>query len=125
LTNQSDIGKAKPENKPKKIAEKVSRLIGFKKAVDLPFQILVATSKAKDTADAYRKPATGMWTFASENNGGVKVDKEKCFFVGDAAGRSKAKGRTADHSDADKKFASGAGLKFFTEDEFFENGVAY
>eukprot|EP00026_Physarum_polycephalum_P010706 Phypoly_transcript_10880.p1 GENE.Phypoly_transcript_10880~~Phypoly_transcript_10880.p1 ORF type:complete len:384 (+),score=165.74 Phypoly_transcript_10880:93-1244(+) len=117
MTNQSDIGKAKPENKPKKIAEKVARLLGFAKAVGLPFQILVATAKSKDASDAYRKPAKGMWTFASENNGGVTPNIDQSFFVGDAAGRKK------DHSDADKAFAKAAGLRFFTEDEFFEKNA--
>jgi len=119
MTNQSDIGKAKPENKPKMIAEKVARLTGFAKAVDLPFQILVATAKAKDASDAYRKPAIGMWTFAAENNGGITPKKDQCVFVGDAAGRKK------DHGDTDRAFAHAAGLKFFTEDEFFENNAQF
>lgn len=77
--------------------------------VDLPFQILVATTK-----DAYRKPNTAMWElFCQSYNGDVKVDKNKSFFVGDAAGRKK------DHGASDKEFAANCGLKFYTEDEFF------
>lgn len=77
--------------------------------VDLPFQILVATSK-----DAYRKPSTGMWEFFCQScNGDVKVDKKKSFFVGDAAGRGK------DHGKSDKEFAANCGLTFYTEEEFF------
>lgn len=44
----------------------------------------------------FRKPATGMWDrFVNDFNGGVDVDMEASFFVGDAAGRR------GDHSDAD------------------------
>ena len=78
----------------------------------LPFQIFVATCKAKEK-DAFRKPETGMWEELGRRNGGIKPQQEKSFFVGDAAGRKK------DHSDTDKEFAKAAGLKFFTEDEFF------
>lgn len=79
--------------------------------MDLPFQILVATSK-----DAYRKPNTGMWEFFCQScNGDLKVDKKKSFFVGDAAGRGK------DHGKSDKEFAANCGLTFYTEDEFFLN----
>ena len=77
--------------------------------VDLPFQILVATTK-----DAYRKPNTAMWDLFCEScNGDAEVNKKKCFFVGDAAGRKK------DHGASDKEFAANCGLKFYTEDEFF------
>ncbi|KAL9981084.1 hypothetical protein ACROYT_G009743 [Oculina patagonica] len=112
FTNQAAIGKAKA-SKQKVIDEKKGRLIGFLKKVDLPFQILVATSK-----DAYRKPNTGMWEFFCQNcNGDVKVDKKKSFFVGDAAGRKK------DHGASDKEFAANCGVKFYTEDEFFVKDV--
>lgn len=81
--------------------------------VDLPFQILVATSK-----DAYRKPNIGMWEFFCQScNGDVKVDKKKSFFVGDAAGRGK------DHGKSDKEFATNCGLTFYTEEEFFSKDV--
>lgn len=77
--------------------------------VALPFQIFVATSK-----DCYRKPNTGMWEFFCQKcNGDMKVNKEKSFFVGDAAGQAK------DHGASDKEFAANCGLTFYTEDEFF------
>lgn len=70
------------------------------------------------TKDDYRKPNTAMWEFFCQNcNGNVKIDKEKSFFVGDAAGRKK------DHSASDKEFAANCGLKFYTEDEFFEKDI--
>lgn len=112
FTNQAAIGKAKA-TKEKVIAEKKGRLAGFVNKVGLPFQILVATTK-----DDYRKPNTAMWEFFCQVcNGDVKIDKEKSFFVGDAAGRKK------DHSASDKEFAAKCGLKFYTEDEFFEKDI--
>ncbi|XP_068680786.1 uncharacterized protein [Montipora capricornis] len=112
FTNQAAIGKAKA-TKEKVIAEKKGRLMGFVKKVGLPFQIFVATSK-----DAYRKPNTAMWElFCQSHNGNQRVDKEKSFFVGDAAGRKK------DHGSSDKEFAEKCGLIFYTEDEFFLKDV--
>ena len=91
----------------------VKKVLLFLLQVNLPFQILVATSK-----DAYRKPSTGMWEFLCQScNGDVKVDKKKSFFVGDAAGRGK------DHGASDKEFAVNCGLTFYTEDEFFLKNV--
>ncbi|GAA5969913.1 hypothetical protein JCM11641_008083 [Rhodosporidiobolus odoratus] len=64
--------------------------------------------------DGYRKSATGMWdAFVQGFNGGVKVDCEKSFYVGDAAGRP------IDHADTDRKFALNTGLPFYTPEEFF------
>jgi len=114
MTNQSDIGKAaSPQTREKFITEKVGRLTGFVSMIGLPFQVFVATAKNK-VPDPYRKPATGMWSYLIEKcNGGIQPDMDKCFFVGDAAGRKK------DHSDTDKGFAEAAKLKFFTETQYF------
>jgi len=121
FTNQSDIGRAvKPETRSNAITEKKGRLTAFIQKIGLPFQILVATVNAKDK-DQYRKPATGMWDyFVNHLNGGIKPDMEASFFVGDAAGRGKSKGKQADHSDADKAFAEAVQIKFHTEDQFFK-----
>jgi len=115
MTNQSDIGKAaKPDTRAKAIAEKTGRLNAFTQAIGLPMQILVATAKAVDAKDPYRKPATGMWDYlVAELNPGYVGDKSASFFVGDAAGRKK------DHGDSDKRFAEKSGLTFYTEDVFF------
>ena len=59
--------------------------------------------------DLYRKPMIGMYDKFIELNG--KVDK--MFYVGDAAGRIN------DHSYADINFAYNAGIKFYTETEYF------
>lgn len=58
-----------------------------------------------------RKPNVGMWEALKKD---FSMDSfEKCFFVGDAAGRK------GDFSDSDKKFAENAGLRFLTPEEFF------
>jgi hypothetical protein len=50
---------------------------------------------------------------------GASVDKAASFYVGDAAGREK------DHSDSDLLFAKAAGLRFFTEDAFFDSSAQH
>jgi len=81
------------------------------------FDVYMATAKAKADDDAYRKPATGMWSFLIEHcNDGVKPDMKASFFCGDAAGRPK------DHGNSDKGFAAAVNIKFYTEQEFFVQG---
>jgi bifunctional polynucleotide phosphatase/kinase len=73
--------------------------------------------KYSPTSGRFHKPQTGMWDWlvaSCEAVGqGVNVCRERSFYVGDAAGRRK------DFSDSDKNMASNAGLRFFTETEFF------
>jgi bifunctional polynucleotide phosphatase/kinase len=49
-----------------------------------------------------------MWDVLVRNNGGVKINKEKSFFCGDAAGRKN--GKVKDFSDSDLKFALNVGI---------------
>lgn len=82
---------------------------------DIPFQVLLATSK-----DDYRKPSDGMWKFFCENmSGGVAPDIRGSFYVGDAAGRD---GDILDSSDSDKVFAHTVGLKFMIPEDVFGYG---
>lgn len=79
-------------------------------AMQVPMRVFAALGD-----DDYRKPRLGMWTEFLRTNRGVEVDKEKSFFVGDAAGRKKYR----DHQDTDLKWALNAGIQFYTPQEYF------
>ena len=57
-----------------------------------------------------------MWEYFKEEN---KVDMDKSFYCGDAAGRAATKTRKKDFSNTDKLFAIACGLKFLTPEEYF------
>jgi DNA 3'-phosphatase len=82
VTNESLDRLKKPEAIAKAVGNKLGRVQGFAKAAGVPMLVLCATAK-----DEFRKPAPGAWAHFVECNGGVKVNKSKSFFVGDAAGR--------------------------------------
>ncbi len=61
-----------------------------------------------------------MWEeLENKMNGGVKVDRKKSFYVGDAAGREASERRKKDFSSSDRLFAENVGVKFFTPEEYF------
>ena len=79
ITNQAGIskGKVKVEDYRTK-AERIQQKLG------VPLQLFCSTSDA----GYFRKPRTGIWDWLEkEGNGGVKVDKVRSFYCGDAAGR--------------------------------------
>jgi bifunctional polynucleotide phosphatase/kinase len=63
-------------------------------------------------SDIYRKPLWGFFNIITSN---MKVDMKHSFYVGDACGRPE------DHSDTDLKFALNCGLKYYTQDQYFNN----
>ena len=78
LSNQLGIIRGKPTKEEFK-----QKMEGVARKLCVPLLLLAATSR-----DSYRKPCTGMWEHVVQHeNGGVKVEKEVSFFVGDAAGR--------------------------------------
>lgn len=69
------------------------KLISIMRDLEIPLSVYAATTDAE-----YRKPRPGMWhEFVDDYDLDViGVDKDKSFFVGDAAGRP------GDHSAADR-----------------------
>ncbi|KNE70822.1 polynucleotide kinase 3'-phosphatase [Allomyces macrogynus ATCC 38327] len=112
FTNQAGIGSDKG-----KLVDFQLKIKDILHNLDVPFQVFIACTK-----DMYRKPLPGMWHyFVEHGNGGVAIDREASFFVGDAAGRPygwKPKAKK-DFADTDRKFALNAGIGFHTPDEFF------
>ncbi|XP_060602378.1 bifunctional polynucleotide phosphatase/kinase-like [Ruditapes philippinarum] len=112
FTNQAGIEKLKVQ--PEELQRKIEAII---KELDIPVLAFVCTGE-----NHYRKPSTLMWEYwETKCNQGVKVDRTKCLYVGDAAGRAKewAPGKPKDFSCSDRKFAANLGVKFQTPEEFF------
>ncbi|KAM4652463.1 bifunctional polynucleotide phosphatase/kinase isoform 1-T3 [Discoglossus pictus] len=113
FTNQMGIsrGKLRPEVFKAKTEAILERL-------GIPVQVFVATGMG-----IYRKPVTGMWDYLCDKaNDGIRVQKEDCVYVGDAAGRPSnwaPDRKKKDFSCSDRLFALNLGLKFFTPEEFF------
>uniref|UniRef100_A0A1B0D571 PNK FHA domain-containing protein n=2 Tax=Phlebotomus papatasi TaxID=29031 RepID=A0A1B0D571_PHLPP len=111
FTNQAAISKKKL--KIEDFVNKVKKVVG---KINIPIQVFISTGKG-----IYRKPMIGMWRKLEEEfNDGVKIDMKESFFVGDAAGRTEAKGRKKDHSCSDRFMAINLGLTFFTPEEHFQ-----
>lgn len=110
-TNQ--LGIAKGKAKPSDIKTKITN---FTSSWGCPVAAMMACGD-----DIYRKPSTGMWDFYRDNlNDGITIDLSSSFYVGDAAGRSKGKGRKKnDHSNGDRAFAINVGIDFYTPEMFF------
>lgn len=81
FTNQAGMNHGQPSLSDFRVKiQAVMESIG-----DVSVILLAATGD-----DQYRKPLTGMWDYFTEHeNGGVEVDMENSYFIGDAAGRNK------------------------------------
>ncbi len=112
FTNQAGIEKQKTTIK--ELCNKIEAIID---EVGIPIQVFMCTGNSH-----FRKPSVEMWRYMENHcNGGIKISKEKSFFVGDAAGRAKnwAPGKPKDFSSADRMFAANAGVIFHTPEAFF------
>lgn len=107
------------------LAPKCTRVANWAADIGVPILALVATNKKEGTSAAghtlHKQPLStkgnaGMWHVAEELLGVAPGDGSggESFFVGDAAGRD------GDHGDDDRRLAASAGVRFFTEREFFE-----
>jgi bifunctional polynucleotide phosphatase/kinase len=88
---------------------------------EVPLLFLAATAD-----DFHRKPRPGMFQlFTRSFNGGIAVDTEGSFFVGNAAGREDGRrpGGKKDHADSDYKFALNIGCKFQVPEAFFQRAA--
>ncbi|KAH8338570.1 hypothetical protein KR059_010138 [Drosophila kikkawai] len=114
FTNQGGIAKGKIKLDDFKI--KIKQIVA---KLGVPVQVFIAIGDGY-----YRKPLPGMWEHLKEEmNEGVEIQEDRCFFVGDAAGRPETgKGVTKqrkDHSLADRLFATNIGLSFYTPEVHF------
>ncbi|XP_044250070.1 uncharacterized protein F21D5.5-like [Drosophila takahashii] len=114
FTNQRGIARGEIELDDFKV--KIKQIVT---ELGVPIQVFIAIGDG-----FYRKPLTGMWQhLKSEMNQGIEIQEDRCFFVGDAAGRPEKDGevtkRREDHSLADRLFAANIGLTFYTPEVHF------
>lgn len=110
FTNQNGITKGHTS-----AADIQTKIQNICKEVGVQMTVFIASAD-----DEYRKPSVKMWELLeSKHNGGVKIDKTKSFFCGDAAGRKTAKHK--DFSDTDLKFAVNCDVPFKTPEVLFLN----
>ena len=119
FSNQAGI-----EKKKQKADDIAGKIIDIEVALNVNMKDEVKLNAMFATAtDRWRKPHTTMWDRFVEviESRGVVVDKSRCCYVGDAAGRIKGWKRNGskDFGCSDRAFAHNIGITFFTPEEFF------
>jgi bifunctional polynucleotide phosphatase/kinase len=114
FSNQGGIGQKKVSLDEFK--EKIQSIVD---ALDLPVLVMAAVED-----DIFRKPRPGMWELLLQRAAlaKVEIERERCFFTGDAAGRAVSAGdgkKKKDFSASDYHFALNIGVKFRTPEEVF------
>jgi len=113
FSNQNGIGSGKQT-----LDSVAGKIMDLSEILEIPLFGFLTIQK-----DHWRKPNTSMWDyFELKYNNGVKIDYDKSFYCGDAAGRPKGwknKDTKKDFSCSDRKFAHNIGITFHTPDAYF------
>ena len=114
ITNQKGIS-----NNKISLDNFIEKLENIKNTLNINFSVFISSAD-----DIYRKPLTGIWKLFLEKSQ-IKIDYDKSFYVGDAAGRIYSEGATKrkDHSSDDLYFAYNIKSKFYIPEEFFKENI--
>jgi len=113
ISNQSGIQRGKMSVQDWRL--KATRI---REKLGIPLQVFCSTTDG----GYFRKPKPGIWEWMElQGNKGVKVDRGRSFYVGDAAGREAGwqSGKKKDFSCSDRLLALNLGLDFRTPEEEF------
>lgn len=113
ISNQSGIHRGKMT-----IDDWRTKATRIKEKLGIPLQVFCSTRDG----GYFRKPKPGIWEWLEKHgNSGVKVDRSKSFFVGDAAGREAGwqAGKKKDFSCSDRLLALNLDMTFRTPEEEF------
>jgi DNA 3'-phosphatase len=98
ISNQKGIDNSKDQ---KELQDKFDSIL---QSLSVPMDVICSHEE-----DVYRKPRTGMWEYLWEARWRLfpqALQRESCFYIGDAAGRPAGiGGKKKDFSDTDYKFA--------------------
>jgi DNA 3'-phosphatase len=112
ISNQKGIDNSKDQ---KELQEKIDCIL---QSLSVPMDVICSHEE-----DVYRKPRTGMWEYLWEARWRLfpqALQRESCFYIGDAAGRPAGiGGKKKDFSDTDYKFAINLNIQVSSSFFFF------